>query len=251
MNLLFARGRADRRGSSSARGDRDHQVAPMASFTSTDARADARALLHTRSRSNPRSVATSRRLCYPGPTSTRRGCSRWSRCTGGLDRVADMRPNYARYRRLQALYCEQAPPPSYDRAARAPAGGGGAGPSRAGAVAAVRADRWRASAGRTTSVRRRPVARCSAALVGQYGAVSSAERDVGRYRDIIEVLDRFERRAIPIAGARDESVTCGDLRRSGDRGVHCHRPQPPPLQRTLYLLPLHGVSDAAARASPT
>ena len=25
-----------------------------------------------------------------------------------LDRVADMRPNYARYRRLQALYCEQA-----------------------------------------------------------------------------------------------------------------------------------------------
>ena len=109
-----------------------------------------------------------------------------------LDRVADMRPNYARYRRLQALYCEQA------RHLHRMISRSELRQAEAGLAPAERA-LLRVSGrllGALVPVAPRPVRRAGASvfgrIVGQYGRAKQPEREIGRYRDIIEVLDRFE-----------------------------------------------------------
>ena len=109
-----------------------------------------------------------------------------------LDRVADMRPNYARYRRLQALYCEQA------RHLHRMISRSELRQAEAGLAPAERAllRVFGPMLGALVRVAPRPVRRAGAAafgrVVGQYGRAKQPEREIGRYRDIIEVLDRFE-----------------------------------------------------------
>ncbi|MGZ4246253.1 MAG: glycosyltransferase family 2 protein [Solirubrobacteraceae bacterium] len=109
-----------------------------------------------------------------------------------LDRVADLRPNYARYRRLQAIYCEQARHVhrTISRAELREAEAGFTPAERAlmrlagplvGALLRVTPMRVRRAGGAVFD-----------RLVGQYGRAQQPEREIGRYRDVLEVLDRFE-----------------------------------------------------------
>ena len=109
-----------------------------------------------------------------------------------LDRVADMRPNYARYRRLQALYCEQA------RHLHRMISRSELRQAEAGLAPAERAllRVFGPALGALVRVAPAPLRRAGASvfgrIVGQYGRAKQPEREIGRYRDIIEVLDRFE-----------------------------------------------------------
>ena len=119
-----------------------------------------------------------------------------------LDRVADMRPNYARYRRLQAIYCEQARHlhRTISRAELRQA--------EAGLAPAERTLMRAVGPLLGALLRITPVSVRSAGgavfdrLVGQYGRTRQPEREIGRYRDVLEVLDRFEPDERSLAGSR-------------------------------------------------
>jgi hypothetical protein len=104
----------------------------------------------------------------------------------------DMRPNYARYRRLQALYCEQAHH-QYQLISRAQLRQAEVGLSRRDRVLARAFGPLAGAVVRTApeSLRHR-AGTMFGHVVGQYGRAKPPEREIGRYRDIIEVLDRFE-----------------------------------------------------------
>lgn len=119
-----------------------------------------------------------------------------------LGRPSDMRPNYARYRRLQAIWCEQARHVhrtiSSEDLRRAEAGLSGSqraamrllGPVAGGLI-------------RTTPPRARRVAGALFdRLVGQYGRIERPQRQLGGYRDVLDVLDRFQPVAAPLAAPR-------------------------------------------------
>jgi hypothetical protein len=103
-----------------------------------------------------------------------------------------MRPNYARDRRLQALYCEQARH-LYRMISRAELR-----QAEAGLAPAERAllRLFGPMLGALVRVAPASLRRAGAAavgrVVGQYGRAKQPEREIGRYHDIIEVLDRFE-----------------------------------------------------------
>lgn len=109
-----------------------------------------------------------------------------------LGRREDMRPDYARYRRLQAIYCEQAyhVHRSISRSDLEQA--------EAGLSAAQRAVLRLLGAPIGALIRSTPMAARRAAgavfdrLVGQYGRPQHPPREAGRYRDVLEVLDSFE-----------------------------------------------------------
>ena len=109
-----------------------------------------------------------------------------------LDRAADMRPNYARYRRLQALYCEQARHihRMISRSELRQAEAGLAPGERA--LLRVFGPMLGALVRIAPASLRRAGAAVFGRVVGQYGRAKQPEREVGRYQDIIEVLDRFE-----------------------------------------------------------
>jgi glycosyltransferase involved in cell wall biosynthesis len=109
-----------------------------------------------------------------------------------LDRVEDLRPNYARYQRLQAIYCEQARHlhRTMSRAELRRA--------EVGLRPAERAAMRLAGPLLGALLRVMPLSARRAGgaifdrLVGQYGRIQQPEREIGRHRDMIEVLDRFE-----------------------------------------------------------
>jgi glycosyltransferase involved in cell wall biosynthesis len=119
-----------------------------------------------------------------------------------LDRVADMRPNYARYRRLQAIYCEQARhlhrTISRAELREAEAGLGFAERMLMRAMGPLLGALLRIT---PTSVRQTGGAVFDR-LVGQYGRTRQPEREVGRYGDVIEVLDRLESEEQSLAASR-------------------------------------------------
>ena len=115
---------------------------------------------------------------------------------------ADMRPNYARYRRLQVIYCEQAY--HLHRTISRPE-------LREAEAALPRRGRLALRvlgplAGATLRVTPMSIRRAGGAvfdrLVGQYGKTERPAREVGRYRDVIAVLDRFESDAPALDGSR-------------------------------------------------
>jgi len=108
-----------------------------------------------------------------------------------LGRVADMRPHYARYRRLQAIYCEQARHLHRTiSAAELREAEAGLRPVERAVMRVVGPP-----LGLLLRITPRPVRRAGGAvfdrLVGQYGRTRQPEREIGRYRDVLEVLDRF------------------------------------------------------------
>ena len=169
-----------------------------------------------------------------------------------LDRVADMRPDYARYRRLQALYCEQARhlhrmiSRSELRQAEA-----GLAPAERALLRVFGPVAGRVGAGRTGASAARRCVPCSVVSSGSTAAPSSPSVRSGATttssRCSIASSPRHDRRR---RSRRDERGHLRDVRRSGDRGARRHRSQPPPLRGSLHLLPLHVVPDAAARARP-
>ncbi|MHB1567565.1 MAG: glycosyltransferase family 2 protein [Solirubrobacteraceae bacterium] len=119
-----------------------------------------------------------------------------------LGRPPEMRPNYVRYRRLQAIWCEQARHVhrAISRAdlRRAEAGLNGweriamrlVGPI-AGALIRITPSRARRVAGAAFD-----------RSVGQYGKPERPVRELGRYDTVIDVLDRFATSATTVAAPR-------------------------------------------------
>lgn len=126
-----------------------------------------------------------------------------------LGSPADMRPNYGRYQRLQALYCERAyhlhRAITRDELRLAEAGLPlgerlalrGIGPLAGAALRAI------------PETTRRRVGAVYDRFVGQYGRVQRPERETGRYADVLAVLDRFESVANETTGLSAGDSTCG------------------------------------------
>ncbi|MGO9956929.1 MAG: methyltransferase domain-containing protein [Solirubrobacteraceae bacterium] len=161
--------------------------------------ADARALLHT-DQVEPEIRRELEPVVLPGTNINTSWLLAMESLYRRLGSPQDMRPNYARYRRLQAIYCEQAHhihrtigaddlrlaeaglAPGERRMLRL------AGPA-GGALLRVTPPGVRRRAGAVFD-----------RVVGQYGRITQPEREVGGYRDVLEVLDRFENGAAPRPG---------------------------------------------------
>jgi glycosyltransferase involved in cell wall biosynthesis len=113
----------------------------------------------------------------------------------------DMRPNYARYRMLQAVYCEQAYH-LHRTITRAELGIAEAGAPPLQRYA-LRLLGWIGGTVLRASppVVRRAIGAAHDRLLGQFGRGETPLREVGRYHDIIEVFDAFAVDA-PRAGQR-------------------------------------------------
>ncbi|MGH2861161.1 MAG: glycosyltransferase family 2 protein, partial [Solirubrobacteraceae bacterium] len=107
-----------------------------------------------------------------------------------LGRPADMRPNYARYRRLQAVWCEQARHVhrtiSSDELRRAEAGLSASQRAALRLIGPIAGGLVRATPARL----RRAAGAAFDRLVGQYGRIERPERELGGYRHVLDVLDR-------------------------------------------------------------
>lgn len=163
--------------------------------------ADARALLHT-DQVEPEIRRDLERVVLPGTNINTSWLLAMESLYRWLGSPADMRPNYVRYRRLQAIYCEQAF--HLHRTIGQPE-------LRQAEAGLTRVERVVLRligpvAGAMLRITPMSVRRAGGAvfdrLVGQYGRTQQPPREVGRYRDVLEVLDRFEAEAIPIAGSR-------------------------------------------------
>jgi glycosyltransferase involved in cell wall biosynthesis len=162
--------------------------------------ADARALLSS-DEVEPEIRRDLERVIVPGTNMNTAWLLAMESVSRRLGSPPDLRPNYARYRRLQAIHCEQAYyiHRTITRAERAEA-----------EAALPPIERWvlrllspiAGAVLRMTPDLRPRVGALFDRLVGQsVRTAKSAEPEVGRYRDIIEVFDQHEREAQPVGGS--------------------------------------------------
>jgi glycosyltransferase involved in cell wall biosynthesis len=106
----------------------------------------------------------------------------------------DLRPSYARYRRLQAIHCERAYHlyGTINRDELRCAQAGLRPPERLAAL--LLAPALARVLGALAPGRRRSIGAVFDRVVGQHGRVRHPQREIGRYSDVLAVLDRYEQR---------------------------------------------------------
>jgi glycosyltransferase involved in cell wall biosynthesis len=160
--------------------------------------ADALALLHT-DQVEPEIRRDLAQIVLPGTNINTSWLLAMESLARRLGSPADMRPNYARYRRLQAIYCEQAFH-IHRSISRSDLRLAELGLPRSQRFALRLVGPLVGALLRVTPVSlRRALGAVFDRVVGQYGRTVRPEREVGRYRDVLEVLDRFERETPPIS----------------------------------------------------
>lgn len=155
--------------------------------------ADARAMLHTEGL-EPEVRRDLAPVILPGTNINTSWLIAMESLYRRLGSPPDLRPNYARYRRLQALHCEQAYHLHRTLTRAELQGAEAALPTlerwSLRALGAVGGFVLRHSA---PEVRRR-IGAVFDRVLGQFGREHAPARELGRYRDIVEVLDAFEDR---------------------------------------------------------